>query len=388
LAAQVHHAAAAGWDQCVIVGVPGEDPRPEVGHLPPDRIRPLVFDQNNLDFPVPGMSDVMPYRSSVFSTLSPMQLSKYRQAWQKHIAEVAADFQPDLIQSHHVWLMSALIKDILPRTPVVTQCHATGLRQMALCPHLAGEVKAGCARNDRFLVLSESHAKQLAESLGIPAAHIHIVGAGYREEIFNLPPREQRRQDSLLYIGKYSAAKGLPWLLDAFERLAHQNDQLELHIAGSGAGPEAAALRDRMTSLAPRVILHGQLDQPALANLMRECEVCVLPSFYEGVPLVLVEALACGCRLVATRIPGIEEQLAPDLDSFIQLVPLPRLVSIDQPHPGDHPLFVDNLAAAVSTALEEPPPAERINQLRTSLLPFTWQAVWERIAAVWSELLA
>mgnify|MGYP000532501899 CR=1 FL=1 len=44
-------------------------------------------------------------------------------------------------------------------------------------------------------------------------------------------------------------------------------------------------------------------DQPALAELMRRCAVLVLPSFYEGVPLVLAEARACGCRLVATDLP-------------------------------------------------------------------------------------
>ena len=60
-----------------------------------------------------------------------------------------------------------------------------------------------------------------------------------------------------------------------------------------------------MEDLVPLVTMHGQLDQPALADLMRRCAVCVLPSFYEGVPLVLVEAAACGCRLVST-----------DLDAF------------------------------------------------------------------------
>ena len=50
---------------------------------------------------------------------------------------------------------------------------------------------------------------------------------------------------------------------------------------------------------------------------MRRCAVCVLPSFYEGVPLVLVEAAACGCRIVATALPGVIEQIAPYLNDAI-----------------------------------------------------------------------
>jgi len=169
--------------------------------------------------------------------------------------------------------------------------------------------------------------------------------------------------------------------------LVSRYDHLVLHVAGSGSGLEASALRKRMVSLSPRVILHGQLAQPDLADLMRQCEVCVLPSFYEGVPLVLVEALACGCRLVATQLPGIEEQLAPNLGAFIHLIPLPRLLKVDQPHPEDLPVFVDNLVTALITALDQPPPTARINQLRASLAPFTWHSVWQRIEAVWTELL-
>ena len=97
-------------------------------------------------------------------------------------------------------------------------------------------------------------------------------------------------------------------------------------VAGSGAGEEADRLRTRMLAMAPTVVLHGQLSQAALAELMRTCAVFVLPSFYEGLGLVLVEALACGCRLVATALPGVQEQLAPLLGPALQKVAMPRMV--------------------------------------------------------------
>jgi glycosyltransferase involved in cell wall biosynthesis len=380
--ALVRHAAAAGHEQRVVVGTPVEDPRPEVGGLSPEKVLPLTFgDGGDLDFPVPGMSDVMPYRSTRFSSMSEGQLRAYRDAWRVHLARVMDDFRPELIHSHHLWIVSSMLKQIAPRTPVVTQCHATGFRQMELCPHVAGEVRAGCARNDRFVVLHRQHAEQLARTLGVASSRVHVVGAGYRDELFHARGRRPVDPPRLVYIGKYSAAKGLPWLLDAFERLRAERPGIELHVAGSGAGEEADRLLARMRTLASGVVLHGMLAQPELAALLRSCVVCVLPSFYEGLPLVLVEALACGCRIVATDLPGVREQLAPAMGPLLHRIALPRLAGVDVPEPDDLPAFVERLHAAMATALD----AGEIDLRPVALAPFTWSAVYRRIESVWRE---
>ena len=386
LDAMVRHAAGAGHDQRVVVGVPGSDPAPEVGGLAADRIHPLVFDRGPLDFAVPGMSDVMPYPSSRFSALSQEQLAAYRCAWVDHLRPILAEFQPDLIQSHHVWLMSALLKDLAPDVPVVTQCHATGIRQMALCPHLENGVRTGCSRNDAFLVLHVDHKEQLAHCLGVPDDRIHVVGAGYREDLFHPRGREPGNGSSLLYVGKYSAAKGVPWLLDAVERVAAARPSLRLHIAGGGAGDEAELLRARMDRMAPVVVQHGQLSQPELGDLARRCNVCVLPSFYEGLPLVLAEALACGCRLVATNLPGIQKELAPRFGEALNVIDLPRLEAVDRPLAEDVPAFVDRLERALGEALAKEPLGDPGITMPGALSSFTWNAVFDRVEKVWLSL--
>jgi glycosyltransferase involved in cell wall biosynthesis len=191
------------------------------------------------------------------------------------------------------------------------------------------------------------------------------------------------RTGELLYIGKYSAAKGLPWLLDAVEQLSPEHPGLVLNIAGSGAGAEAEALRRRMENLTPMVVLHGQLDQPSLAQLMRRCTVCVLPSFYEGVPLVLVEAAASGCRIVASALPGVIEQIEPHLGSRIELVPLPRLETIDTPAREDLPRFTHDLKSALGRAIG----VSRFEG-EPDLAHFTWNTVFGRVQNIWQDLLA
>lgn len=381
LDALVRHAAGAGWQQRVVCGVPVDAPPPEVGGLPAGQILPLRFGAPPLDFPVPGMSDVMPYPSTVWSQMSAAQLEGYRQAWRAHLQAVLADFQPDVIHAHHVWLLASLLKDVAPEVPVVNQCHATGLRQMQLCPHLADEIRGGCARNELFAVLHHGHATELARALNVDAARVSVVGAGYRDDVFHARDRAAETAPNLLYIGKYSAAKGLPQLLDAIDLLATRIPGLTLHVAGSGAGEEAEALRQRMAAMSPGVVMYGQVSQPELAALMRRCAVVVLPSFYEGVPLVLVEALACGCRLVATELPGVVDQLAPHLGPALELVPLPRLIGPDVPLADDLPALVESLANAIDTALQQPPlPTDT---MQAALSPFTWGTVFNRIESMW-----
>ena len=340
LDALVRESAAAGHQPHVLCGVPFGETVPAVGGLPPDRVHTVTFGPGGrLPFPIPGMSDVMPYPSTVWSAMTPPMLADYRAEWRRALADAARACAPDLVHCNHLWLMSALAPDVLGPVPTVAQCHATGLRQMALCPHLRDEVIAGLAGHTGYLVSHADHARRVAELLAVPPARVHEVGAGFREDLFHARTAapDAGRRGHLLYVGKYAAAKGLPWLLDACETRWLAGNSLILHVAGDGAGREAEQLRARMVALAPRVVMHGRLDQPALADLMRRCAALVLPSFYEGLPLVLAEARACGCRLVSTALTGIVTGLAPALGDDLALVEPPRLVGPDTPVAADLP---------------------------------------------------
>lgn len=396
LDAVIRQATRAGFEQCAVVGVPAGDRTFVLGGLPPQSIHPVFFQAEDgpptllqtppcdLDFPIPGMSDVMPYPSSIWSGMSQKQLLDYRDVWRRHLIRVLDQFQPHLVHSNHLWLVSSLLKEIAGTIPVVTTCHATGLRQMVLCPHLAPEVSAGCSQLDHFCVLHQEHQHKIEEKIGVKPGLISIIGVGFRDEVFHpgmMAHEDTDRPTNLLYIGKFSHAKGLPWLLDAFENLHQDNPQLHLHVAGSGAGPEAEDLRLRMKSMGSGVTMHGMLDQENLASLMGRCAITVLPSFYEGVPLVLAEAAACGCTVVATDLPGVTEQLAPILGSLLHLIPLPGLAGIDTPEPDDLPLFVQNISRVVKTALDE-----KENHC-PDLSSLTWRNVFQRIEAVWEHHL-
>jgi len=388
LDALVRLAGKAGWEQQVVAGVPAGGPHPEVGGLPPEQIHPLTFagvdERANsvLPYPVPGMSDVMPYRSSRWSRLSAEQVDNYDSAWRRHLSAVIAKFRPQVIHAHHAWLVSSMIKELAPEIPLAVHGHGTGLRQMILCPHLAGRVRNGLADVDQLLVLHQDHVEAYVEALGIPANRVTVAGAGYREDLFHARGRGTAGAPALLYAGKLSRAKGLPWLLDAVEMIAGDHPGLVLHVAGGGDGEEGEALRLRMARMAPLVAFHGRLDQQDLASLMRRSSVFVLPSFYEGLPLVLVEALASGCRLVATALPGVVRELSPRMGELLTLVTLPRLEQVDKPMAEDLPAFTEALAGALKRSLQTQGPVAA-----DTLESFTWGAVFQRVEQIWNNLL-
>ena len=377
LQALVRRAQIAGWEQRVLcASSEGESP-PEVSGLDQAQVTCVQFDSPNLPFAIPGMSDVMPYASRRFSSLSTEELARYTDAWRHHLRQVIAEFKPDVIHVHHVWLVASLVKELAGDTRVVIHCHGTGLRQRVLCPHLAPQVAAGCSEADAVLALHHQQRLDLLQVLKIGEQQIAVVGAGYRDDLFLAKSSTAREQDSIAYAGKYSAAKGLPWLLDAVERL-NRRRPVTLHIAGTGTGPEADHLAHRMRG-APFVQLHGQLDQERLAELLRRSCVFALPSMFEGLPLVLVEAAASGCRVVSTDLPGVSSMSAALADRCETVAP-PRLEGADVPLATDLPAFVDRLEAALSRSLQRgaapPVPPEQLHD-------FTWSAVFGRVEKVW-----
>lgn len=375
------NAAEAGWEQYAVVGAPADAPV-RVEGIAPERLFPLRFETLALPFPVPGMSDVMPYPSTRYSSLDDASWRRLREAWYEHLDAVAQTVAPSVIHSHHLWLMSSLVKEVFPRVPVVAHCHATGLRQMTLCRGRADAIIAGLRRSEAFATLDASASDQVCARLGVEPERVHVVGAGYREDLFHAEGRPAEPGAELLYVGKLSRAKGLHCLLDAFERLAGTDPGLRLHVAGSGAGEEAEPLRARMRELAPRVVAHGQLDQPRLAELMRRCDVLVLPSFYEGVPLVLCEAAACGCRVVATNLPGVDGTIRPVLGEWLTPIELPAMIGVDEPDPAALPAFVDRLAESITGSLRSQPAAP------PRLSGLTWSAVFARVEGLWRGLSA
>lgn len=163
----------------------------------------------------------------------------------------------------------------------------------------------------RVIALSSDQAAFLTHTYGIAESKISVVPNGVREEFFI---GSEARADShtgparLLFVGRLSPQKNLPRLLSAMAKISVD---AELTIVGDGE--ERVALEKLQADLGlDNVRFVGRLTGPALIAWYRWADVFVLPSDKEGMPLVLLEAMAAALPIIATNVPGIRDTVGSD----------------------------------------------------------------------------
>jgi glycosyltransferase involved in cell wall biosynthesis len=172
---------------------------------------------------------------------------------------------------------------------------------------------------------------------------LHIVHCGIDPALYARPDTHPPGAH-LVFTGRLADVKGVPVLLDATATLT---DIPGLRLTLIGDGPDRAALQARATALglAGNVTFAGYQTSAAVAALLKTADALVLPSFAEGLPVVLMEAMATSLPVIATQIAGIPE-LVRDAENG-RLVP-----------PGNAPA----LAAAIRDILSDAARARAMGQ--------------------------
>jgi len=383
-------AARRGHAQCLIAGIASGDLDYDQ-YLPENLLFiPVLFGTGELPFPVPGMSDEMPYPSTRYREMTDEMLSLWKRAFTRALKEAAA-FHPDLIIVHHLWLLAVLVKELYPLCPIIAVCHGTEFRQLISVDRLSDEVIAGCRQLNRILALTTLQKKDIETLYGINRERIIVTGSGFNRGIF-YPPGKRARNDKTkaLYAGKLSGAKGVPSLLRAVSQLPLAESDFQLILAGSGSGHEYEEIRSLANACSFKIHFTGQLPQAQLGQLMRECHLFIMPSFYEGLSLVTLEALASGLWVVSSELPGMHEWVGPRLTEtgIVEYVPLPRLRAADVPFREDLPLYEEKLTYGIvkqlaRVKLHNSEPEEGWREI---VAKYSWEAVFSKIEDIYRGL--
>ena len=195
---------------------------------------------------------------------------------------------------------------------------------------------------------------------------------------------------SVVFVGRITRQKGLPYLLEAAKRLP-PDVQLVL-CAGAPDTPEILAeVRAGVEALHSErsgvVWLDRLLSQHELASLLSNATTFVCPSVYEPLGIVNLEAMACGAPVVGTATGGIPEVVDDHVTG--------RLVPIQQMDDGtgtpvDPERFITDLAATLTEVVADPAAARRMGEAghRRARDEFSWDSIAARTRAIYEELLA
>lgn len=167
----------------------------------------------------------------------------------------------------------------------------------------------------RLLAVSEGTARDASQFYSLPQSQIEVVPSPIdiewidKQSVAPIVNSQSSRQwqfrgcPRILSIGRLTAEKGHRFLIDAvslYNRLLRgQSPAVDLHLIGDGVCRTDLERQALACGMAEHVFFHGHLDNPF--PYLKQCELFVLPSLYEGLPNVLLEAMACKAPILATN---------------------------------------------------------------------------------------
>jgi glycosyltransferase involved in cell wall biosynthesis len=209
---------------------------------------------------------------------------------------------------------AALLAARLTRRPLVLRMgyllsrrfRKNGHRVRALIAGLVEAVAFGAARH--VLVTSREVAEALASDPS--TAEKTVLTPTYVDVSTFAPKQDYRFDEPLIWVGRMTAQKNP-------ENLLHACQLAQRDIVLVGRGELEAKLRALAAGLSVKVTFAGLVPNDQLAAKLREHSVFILPSFHEGLPKVLIEAMASGLVCIGTRISGIDDLIEDGVNGYL-----------------------------------------------------------------------
>ncbi len=121
----------------------------------------------------------------------------------------------------------------------------------------------------------------------------------------------------LLFIGHLEPFKGIFELLDAFYEISKKNQNVKIIIIGEGHAEKKIKETVAKYNLSDYITFTGKISPETIQNFYQMADIFVLPSYTEGLPLVVIEAMACGLPVVASCVGGIPEIVKNNINGFL-----------------------------------------------------------------------
>ena len=226
----------------------------------------------------------------------------------------------------------------------------------------------------RSIAISSEIARRLRQEFWLPSEKLEVVYNGVQLQQFNRAADARKRaalvgdtpRPVILSVARYSQQKGLNYLIEAAARVP----QAMFLLAGEGPERQSLELQANELGLHSRVLFLGYRND--IPDLLALCDLFVLPSVYEGMPIALIEAMGAGKPVIATDLPGCKELITHGENGWI----IPAADSL-------------TLADSIQMLLKIPWLAHRLGQAGQAYVRerLSMDIVTRRITQLYTELL-
>jgi glycosyltransferase involved in cell wall biosynthesis len=253
--------------------------------------------------------------------------------------------KPDLIHAHNAFFAGVVAKNIKSkyRIPFVITEHDSAFlsnnlsganKKLALGVYQKAEKVISVSRSLRNSI------KDLDSALDISIVP-NLVDTDFFTPIVGLT--RENKNTRFLAIGNLNKNKGHEMLIEAFKKVFEKNQNIELFIAGEG--PQKNALKEMISELklTNKVALLGQLNKEQIVKVIQSSDCLVHNSSFETFGVVLIEALACGIPIIATKCGGPEDIYREGLGYLINVENKNELYNAMIDFLGNRNKFVANL---------------------------------------------
>jgi L-malate glycosyltransferase len=287
-------------------------------------------------------------------------------------------FKPDVIHAHvsDAGAIGVALGKLFG-TPVVITEHSTAFPTRTLDSGQLKRARWAFRHAVRVLPVSIS-LQQAIEAYGIDA-RFEVVPNAVDLSVFHPRGPEERTgakrtgsdgRKRMAFVGSLEPTehKGFPTLVEALRLLGLRRSDWSLDVVGDGPSRVACEHLVEQVGQSRSVIFHGGLPRQAVARLMRESDLFVLPSRFETQGCVLIEAMASGLPIVSTNVGGIPETVASGYAVLVQ--------------PGDAPALAD----AIDRALSNLGAFDRVAMVDRTAARFGLEAVGATLARIYGEV--
>ena len=156
-------------EQACIYGVTDEY---DINILDKEKQFEVVFESENIPFPIVGMSDIMPYPNTLYHDMTDEMFGQWKNEFLRQLNLAKEKFNPDVVLTHHLWILSSMVREVFADKRVIAVCHNTDIRQAKQNAHLKDKHVHSLKDVDNVLALSNMQFKDIEEVFGIDSKKI------------------------------------------------------------------------------------------------------------------------------------------------------------------------------------------------------------------------